>query len=111
MVVTETVREIVEVVDTDPQVLHLIEPVLVGEFGSGGGGKLLFVEYQQSTPQSVWEVAFPEPAVAVSWSLYTASGREGDEYAVLPVDDTGCRVAMDIPTAGVIRLILRRTTA
>lgn len=72
---------------------------------------LLFVEHEELNPQSVWQVEFPERGVAVSWSLYNAAtGRECDEYTVLPVEsDLGCRVAMDTPIAGVIRLIVRRT--
>ncbi len=38
VVITEVAREVIEVPDTDPMIVHLVEPVLVG--GSGGAADI-----------------------------------------------------------------------
>lgn len=75
-----------------------------GPRGPAGGGATF--EYQQSIAQSVWTpITHNFGRFPVAWSLFDDMGRLCDEYVVQHLDVNTSRVSMDVPTAGVIRLI------
>jgi hypothetical protein len=74
-----------------------------GPPGPSGGG--VTFEFHQLIPQSVWLVNHEFGRFPIAWSLYDTSGRLCDEYIVEHTDVNNCRVSMDTPTAGLIRLI------
>lgn len=85
----------------------LIVPGPVGPQGPRGpaGGGATF-EYQQSIAQSVWTpIIHNFGRYPVAWSLFDDAGRLCDEYIVQHLDVNTSRVSMDVPTAGIIRLI------
>lgn len=73
-----------------------------GPTGQTGGTSF---EYHQGLPQAVWVIAHMLGRFPVAWSLFDAAGRLCDGYTVEHVDFDHSRVSMDIPTAGIIRLI------
>jgi hypothetical protein len=62
--------------------------------------------HTQDLPAAVWgPIAHNMGRYPVAWSLFDTDGRECAEYVVQHLDTNTLRVAMDAPTAGVIRLI------
>jgi hypothetical protein len=75
-----------------------------GPPGPSGGG--VTFEFHQLIPQSVWSpIVHNFGRYPIAWSLYDTGGRLCDEYIVEHLDLNTCRVSMDVPTAGLIRLI------
>lgn len=62
-------------------------------------------EYVQDIPQAVWTIEHGLGRYPVAWSLYDEDGRECSEFEVQHLDLDTSRVSMDVPTAGLIRLI------
>lgn len=62
-------------------------------------------EYVQAIPQSVWTISHGLGRFPVAWSLFDEDGRECSEFVVQHLDADTTRVSMDVPTAGLIRLI------
>lgn len=62
-------------------------------------------EYVQEVPQAVWTVSHALGRYPVAWSLFDDAGRECSEYVIQHLDVDTCLVSMDVPTAGLIRLI------
>lgn len=73
-----------------------------GPQGEPGGG---IYEHHQDVPATVWVIEHGLGRHPAAWSLYDTDGRECWSYTVQHLDDDTCRVAMDLPTAGVIRLV------
>lgn len=106
-----------EPIIVDPS-LVLVGEVSVGPPGVGSGVVAVPIEstfagfeYTQTTPAAVWGDGSP-PVIAhnlgrypAAWSLHDADGRECAEYVVQHLDPDTLRVAMDVPTAGLIRFI------
>ena len=62
--------------------------------------------HTQATPATVWgPIAHGFGRRPVAWSLYDTDDRECGGYEVQHLDLDTCRVSMDVPTAGVIRLL------
>lgn len=74
-----------------------------GPPGAAGAGT--YYVHTQLIPQSVWLVAHNLGRYPIAWSLYDTTDRLCDEYVVENTDVNNCRISMDTPTAGVIRLI------
>jgi hypothetical protein len=62
-------------------------------------------EFLQPIPQSVWTISHGLGRFPVAWSLFDDNGRLCSEYEVQHLDANTCRVSMDVPTAGLLRLI------
>lgn len=82
-------------------------PVLVPGTG-GSSGDTFVIQYQQQVPQSVWGPFEHPDGYPVAWSLRTAAGELGWNYAVDSPDSTHTRVSMDTPTAGTVYILMRR---
>lgn len=62
--------------------------------------------YTQAVAQAIWIVPHNLGRYPAAWSLIeTSSGRLCAEYNVEHLDVNTCRISMDTPTAGIIRLI------
>jgi hypothetical protein len=68
-------------------------------------GVLAPYTHTQNAAQSVWTVAHGLGRYPVAWSLFDASGVLCGGYLVQHLDQDTTRVSMDIPTAGLLRLI------
>lgn len=78
--------------------------VLVTPTG-GGGGETHGYTHTQTVAQSVWTVTHNLGRYPVAWSLFDDAGRECSQYVVQHLDLDTSRASMDLPTAGLIRLI------
>jgi hypothetical protein len=68
-------------------------------------GALAPYTHTQNAAQSVWTVAHGLGRYPVAWSLFDATGVLCGGYLVQHLDQDTTRVSMDIPTAGLLRLI------
>lgn len=82
----------------------VVVPV-AGPPGPPGDVSGLFYEHVQTLAQSVWTIAHNLGHYPTAWSLFDNTGRLCDEYEVQHLDLNTSRVSMDVPTAGLIRLI------
>lgn len=86
-----------------------VEPVVVvpvvGPPGPAGVGSATNYTHVQVTPETVWTIDHNFGKYPTAWSLFDNTGRECDFYEIQHMSINQCRVSMDIPTAGVIRLI------
>ena len=79
---------------------------VAGPPGTSGTSGVEPFEFVQATPAAVWgPIAHGFGRRPVAWSLYDTDDRECGEYEVQHLDLDTCRVSMDVPTAGVIRLL------
>lgn len=62
-------------------------------------------EHVQTVAQTVWTIPHGLGRFPVAWSLFDEDGRECSEFVVQHLDANTTRVSMDVPTAGLIRLI------
>lgn len=74
-----------------------------GPPGAAGAGT--YYVHTQTLAQSVWLVNHNLGRFPIAWSLFDTVGRLCDEYEVENTDINNCRISMDTPTAGVIRLM------
>lgn len=73
-----------------------------GPPGATGGDPFV---HTQDVPQSVWTVEHGFGRYPVAWSLHDTSGLLCSEYQVQHLDLNTSRVSMDVPTAGIFRVI------
>lgn len=78
---------------------------VAGPPGPAGDVSGLFYEHVQTLAQSVWTIPHNLGHYPTAWSLFDNTGRLCDEYEVQHLDLNTSRVSMDVPTAGLIRLI------
>ncbi|MDP9144358.1 MAG: hypothetical protein M3N43_06630 [Actinomycetota bacterium] len=73
-----------------------------GPIGPTGGETY---EHVQVAAQSVWTINHNLGRYPTAWSLFDSSGRECGQYTIQHLDLDSLRVSMDLPTAGIIRLV------